>query len=108
MAEFVRNVAGPIGFEVETYVRAADFEAAVSRADPHTIVLDLSMPGTDGIELLRLLSGRSSRARIFIMSGFDPGIRQMAFMIGQAGNLDMRGIIPKPVRAAELRQTLAP
>lgn len=108
MAEFVRNVAESVGYTVEAYVDPADFSAAIERADPHTVVLDLSMPDTDGIELLRLLSKRCSRARVFIMSGFDPEIRQMAFALGQIGNLDMCGIIPKPVRVAELRRQLAP
>lgn len=105
---FVRGVAEPLGYAVETYANAAGFEAALERGDPEVIILDLVMPGTDGIELLRRLADRRSRARIFIMSGFDPAHQRMAVTLGESHGLAMAGIIRKPVRAAELRAMLTP
>ena len=104
---FVRAVAEGIGFEVETYTDADGFEAALGRDDPDLVILDIAMPGTDGIELLRSLAARKSRAAVFIMSGYDASMREMAFRLGEeVGNLDMRQVIPKPVRVADLRAIL--
>ena len=107
IGDFVRNVAEPLGYLVEVYTTAQDFEAAVAAADPAVVILDLGMPNTDGIELLRHLADKGTQAAIFIMSGFDETIRSMAFTLGEVNNLDMRDIIPKPVRVAALRAMLA-
>lgn len=105
---FMRGVAEPLGYAVEAYANATDFETALERGDPEVIVLDLVMPGTDGIEILRRLAQRQSRARIFIMSGFDPTYQRMAVSLGESHGLTMAGIIRKPVRAADLRALLTP
>jgi DNA-binding response OmpR family regulator len=108
MGEFVRDVAEPLGYDVETHTTADAFKAAVAGSAPDVIVLDLTMPGSDGFELLRYLAKRRERARIFIMSGFEPEHQRMAVTLGEAQGLAMAGIIPKPVRAADLRAMLAP
>jgi hypothetical protein len=41
------------------------------------------------------------------MSGFDEAHQRMARTLGEAKGLTMSGLIPKPVRAAELRKLLA-
>jgi DNA-binding response OmpR family regulator len=104
---FVRAVAEPLGYTVATHVKPAEFTAALDHDGADVIVLDLTIPETDGFELLRQLARRGLRARIFIISGFDPEHQRMALTLGQAQGLDMAGIIPKPVRAAELRALLA-
>jgi len=106
MGEFVRNVAEPLGYLVDVFTEAEGFKTALGRSDPDVIILDLTMPDTDGIELMRHLSGLRTKAKILIMSGFDSTIREMAFFLGKQGNLQMFGIVPKPVRAAELRLVL--
>lgn len=104
---FVRKVAEGLGFRVETETNAEDFLEAIERTPPDIIILDLTMPQQDGVELLHALSERECKADIFIMSGFDPRVCQMAFKIGELARLNMREIIHKPVRAAQLRSILA-
>ena len=107
MGDFVRNVAIPLGYAVETYVEARGFKSSVVRADPDVIILDLSMPETDGIELMRFLAETGTRAKIFIMSGFGTKFLDVGANLGRAHGLTIVDIVPKPVRVAELRKILS-
>jgi len=104
--DLLRNVALDAGYDVVATLRAEEFKVAFAGSDADVIVLDLTLPGTDGIELLNYLAEMGTRARILIVSGYDEGIRRMAYAIGAARGLDMVGVLPKPVRIAELRGLL--
>jgi CheY-like chemotaxis protein len=108
VAEFMGRVGAGAGFDDVAIVNSADaFKESLAEVDPAVIILDLTMPGTDGIELLHHLAQAGTRARILIVSGFDEGIRRMAYDIGAARGLAMAGVVAKPVRAADLRLMLA-
>lgn len=106
ICRFIRNVAESIGYEVHATTEAAEFTQLYPVVQPQVVMLDLVMPGTDGIELLRFLAEQHCPAQILLMSGFDSRIRHAAHLLGEAHSLKMAGIIAKPVRAAELRQRL--
>ncbi len=107
ICDFLRSVAIDVGYDVVTANTADDFKAAFGAADADVILLDLTLPGTDGIELLKYMAEMGTRARILIVSGYDESIRRMAYTIGAARGLDMAGVLPKPLRVAELRGLLA-
>jgi DNA-binding NarL/FixJ family response regulator len=44
--------------------------AEIEELQPDVAVLDLSLPGLDGLELLDLLAGRSTRTRVIVFSGY--------------------------------------
>ena len=106
ICDFLRGIALGIGYEVVTAHRAEEFKVAFKAAPADVILLDLTLPGTDGIELLNYMAEMKTKARILIISGYDEGIRRMAFQIGQARGLDMAGMLAKPLRVAELRRLL--
>jgi CheY-like chemotaxis protein len=70
------------------------------------VVLDLGMPGMDGVELLRFLAAEDHRAPVLIISGFDRRVLESAFRLGEALGLTMVGPLEKPVRAENLEQLL--
>ncbi|HEY9535956.1 MAG TPA: response regulator [Kiloniellaceae bacterium] len=107
VGDFVRRIAEDLGYQMHFTAHAEGFSLLYRKVRPNVVILDLAMPGTDGIELLRFLSAERSRARILLMSGFDARIREAALLLGEAHALDMVGIVAKPVRAAELRALLA-
>jgi len=107
ICRFVRTVAEMERFEVGTATDSETFRVLYKETSPHIVILDLAIPQTDGIELLRFLATENSPSYIFIMSGFDPRVRDAAERLGHEHGLNMAGLIPKPVRAMDLRALLA-
>ena len=106
LAEFVAQVASECGFQP---VLTADDDAfrKCFRADrPDVVVLDLGMPGMDGVELLRFLAAEQNQAPVLIFSGFDRRVLESAFRLGEALGLQMIGPMEKPVRFEELETLL--
>ena len=106
LAEFVAQVASECGFQP---VLTADDDAFRNsfRADPpDVVVLDLGMPGMDGVELLRFLAAEQNEAPVLIFSGFDRRVLDSAFRLGEALGLQMIGPMEKPVRFEELESLL--
>ena len=70
------------------------------------IFLDLMVPGTDGIQLLRLLSERGCKTPIIIMSGIDCRVLETAERLGKALDLRVVGRLHKPFRLAQVEKIL--
>ncbi|MFT6898962.1 MAG: EAL domain-containing protein (putative c-di-GMP-specific phosphodiesterase class I) [Paraglaciecola sp.] len=105
-AEFVADVAECMGFEVSTISDPSTF-ASLYTHDIDVVVLDLYMPGMDGIELLRFLSGIKSRSSIIFMSGKDKAVLQSAKEIALEQSMSMLGVLQKPFFAYQLEDMLA-
>ncbi|WEV26713.1 response regulator transcription factor [Streptomyces sp. 71268] len=79
---------------------AGDGAAAVSLSDrlaPDVIVMDIRMPGIDGITTTRVLTGRQDPPRVLVLTTFD--LDAYVFEALRAG---ASGFLLKDVRAAEL------
>ncbi len=103
---FVRHVATDLGYDVAEANNGADFKRLYSEIQPATIVLDLIMPQTDGIELLGWLVDRHCRAMVIVVSGYDASYTKMAKMIGDEGGFSAVEIFAKPIRLNEFRSSL--
>lgn len=103
---FIQRIAETSGFEVQATTEPNAFKEACAAFDPDVISLDLSVPDCDGIELLRYLAEIECRAQILIASGFDNKVLEAARDLGEARGLIMAGVVPKPIRPAELRAVL--
>ena len=104
--EFVRKVAQGCGYQAELHTEAAAFLADIARGHPDLVMLDLQMPGTDGVEVLRSLADQGCTAAILVMSGFDAKVVDTARRLGTARGLQMGRVLTKPIRAADLRAIL--
>lgn len=106
LADFVAQVARECGFKPVLTARDDDFRGEFRSHRPDVVVLDLGMPGMDGVELLRFLAAEDNEAPVLIFSGFDRRVLESAFRLGEALGLRMIGPLEKPVRFNELEHLL--
>ncbi|WP_372658292.1 response regulator [Hydrogenophaga sp.] len=100
LAQMVVEYLGPSGFEV---THAADGEAGLEqlqRLQPALVILDLMMPGIDGLEVcrrIRALSGEAARTPVLMLTAKgDPMDRIIGLELGADDYL------PKPFEPREL------
>jgi DNA-binding response OmpR family regulator len=89
------------GFEVET---ASDAEAALLVMAGGTFdfaVVDLKMPGTNGIELARMIRAQFPCAQVVLMSAYHLSERQLVL-----ADCGVVGFVPKPFDLSELASFL--
>ncbi|MCW3797568.1 response regulator [Sphingomonas sp. BN140010] len=106
LASFFASAAQDCGYEPAIGTDQADFRRRYGERRPDVVVLDLGMPGMDGVELLRFLSGEDFRGPVLIISGFDRRVLDSAFRLGEALGLTMVGPLEKPARLEALEAIL--
>ena len=107
LAAFVADAAATSGFDPVITNDDSVFRDQFHADLPGMVVLDLGMPGMDGVELLRFLSAHSFDGAVLIISGFDRRVLESAFRLGEALGLKMVGPLEKPVRLEALEAVLS-
>lgn len=103
---FVAHAAETAGFTAHVTISAEPFKSKFREIGPDVVALDLAMPGSDGVELLRFLAEEGCSAPIIIVSGFDRRVLESSIRLGEALGLNMIGQLTKPVRLHELTELL--
>jgi CheY-like chemotaxis protein len=104
--EIVREVATPIGFNVVSAGGPDAFKSAYGGESDSVVMMDLVMPGTDGIELLGWLCGQARPVAVILMSGYNLLYMNNASALAEAKGMKVTAKLTKPVKLAELRTTL--
>ncbi|MFQ3236643.1 MAG: EAL domain-containing protein (putative c-di-GMP-specific phosphodiesterase class I)/ActR [Paraglaciecola sp.] len=104
-ARFVGEVAEDLDFDVLLTDKPMEFSALYSNSID-VVVLDLFMPGADGIELLRFLADNNSQASVVFMSGKDSSVLYSAQQLATEQGINVLGTLQKPFRAQELEVIL--
>ncbi|MFC3051983.1 EAL domain-containing response regulator [Kordiimonas pumila] len=108
VADFIAEVAQGLGYETVVINDGRHFLNSLSEHKPMAIVLDLGLPGYDGVELLRFLAEQHSTACVFIASGADPRTIAAAKTLGNQYKLNICGTFSKPIKIEELEHLLLP
>ncbi len=102
-----RDIAEDLGFIVAEAGDQGEFLAAYDALDPTVILLDLTLPGADGVELLRDLAGRKCTTPILLASGKDARVLATAQRLGRMLGLVMQGVLQKPITVPDLETALS-
>jgi EAL domain-containing protein (putative c-di-GMP-specific phosphodiesterase class I)/ActR/RegA family two-component response regulator len=105
---FFGQVGGDLGFEVRVIQDPEQFGATFAEFKPTVLLLDLQMPGRDGIEILRELAslGRDPDPKVLIASGLDSRVLTSATELGSSMGLEIAGSFCKPIALDELEVLL--
>jgi DNA-binding response OmpR family regulator len=106
VARFVAHAAEECGYEAIITVTAESFRSQYRALAPWVVVLDLALPRSDGVELLRFLAEEKCTARVLLLSGFDGRVLEAAMRLGATMGLDMARPLTKPVRLQALTDAI--
>ncbi len=103
----IRRVAERAGYSVTEVNDSCQFEDAYQLTSASLIILDLNMPGKDGIELLDYLAEQQCKSRVMLISGVDRRVLGTTEQLAISRGLDIAGVLQKPVDVDQLRQVFA-
>jgi EAL domain-containing protein (putative c-di-GMP-specific phosphodiesterase class I) len=104
IAGLVAAIGTRAGFTAVPLTSQTAFRDQLEQRHPDVIVLDLQMPGGDGVRMLRLLAEANVRAGIFLVTGMDERTIASAEQYGLGKGLRMFGTLQKPFDPDELLQ----
>jgi len=103
---FFGQVGEDLGFDVRVLADPDKFSSTVMEFSPTVILLDLQMPGKDGIELLRELASLDRNPKVLIASGLDSRVLTTAQELGTSMGVEVAGAFCKPIALDELEVLL--
>jgi len=96
VGELIGELAEHSGFRATVTHNAPAFNEELGKEPADMIVLDLQMPGTDGVEILRDLAASGTRAGVLVVSGMDKRTIASAEQFGSQSGLNVIGTLQKP------------
>jgi EAL domain-containing protein (putative c-di-GMP-specific phosphodiesterase class I)/FixJ family two-component response regulator len=103
VGQTIQWFAESLGFEAEFVTRPDKFFLRLEQQCPDIITIDLVMPELDGVEIMRLLAERKTRAKIVISSGMGSRVLEAAQRSAMEHGLSILGVISKPISKDALR-----
>jgi EAL domain-containing protein (putative c-di-GMP-specific phosphodiesterase class I) len=107
LRKFAEMLAEAAGFQPETAKNGTEALARIEALKPAVVLLDLQMPGKDGIDVMHGMAAAHSTAQLIIFSGNDRRTLDVAAEIAQQRGLKVAAKLQKPVVADQLRRVLA-
>ena len=101
--EVLRQMLGRVGFDVRTANDGASALDLAAEWPPDLVLMDLKMPGMDGLEATRRLRARESGHRVPIVAVTASAFEEDRRKVREAGGDDF---VTKPFREADLLRTV--
>ena len=106
-AHFLSQALFECGHKGHIVISSSSFRQQYSRSRPDVLILDLAMPGVDGVELLRFLAEQNCDSKIILTSGVSDRVLEAAVRLGTALGLRMGPALSKPFLTQELAEALS-
>jgi CheY-like chemotaxis protein len=106
VADLVCRVGEAEGFKVYVAANGVTFKIAYNAFAPDAILLDMTMAGRNGVELLKYLAAEGCSARIISLNSGAALPGSLGEGFEAARRLEIAGSLETPIRAAELRRHL--
>ena len=103
---FVAEVADGLGYDTRVTVSGREFTKAYETEIPSVVVMDVIMPGMDGVELAGWLAEKKLDGHVVVVTGFEPLYADLVASLGNAGGIKSVTKLFKPVRIKALREAL--
>jgi CheY-like chemotaxis protein len=106
-AHYFSHAASECGYQATITRNGDQFRSEYKSSQPEAVLLDLSLPETDGVELLRFLAEHRCTAKVILTSGVGERVLEAAMRLGQALGLRMGKSLPKPFVIQDLADALS-
>jgi len=106
IADVICEIGVRAGFRTSASTSTADLKGLLGTMRPDVIVLDLQIPGQDGVATLRYLADTNARAQVLLVTGVDERTMGAAEQYGLRRGLPILGTLQKPFDPDQLLQRL--
>jgi len=103
IGDLISEIAKSQGFDTKVLTSAENIAQVLSEFAPDLIMQDLLMPGTDGVELLRIFADQAKDVQVCLMSGSDARVLSGARRLGSAHGLNIIETLEKPLEVGKLK-----
>jgi EAL domain-containing protein (putative c-di-GMP-specific phosphodiesterase class I)/ActR/RegA family two-component response regulator len=104
--KIIAQIATSAGYSTRSFGDVISLEIALTETLPDVIVLDLSLGGSDGIDVIRSLAGSRYGGSILIVSGREAETIGAVTQIGEQYGLTMLPPLSKPFQLEQLTERL--
>lgn len=106
LRKFGEMMVEAAGFRSESAASGSDAIAALQTLDPAVVLLDMQMPGKDGIDVMRAMAAAKRAAKLVIFGGSDQRTIEVSAEIARHHGLTVAASLLKPVHTDRLRKVL--
>lgn len=106
-ASFAEAALASVGHEVRVITDSVKTPTVIEEFDPTVFLLDIVMPGLDGIEIVDWLAKSRFRGRVILISGYGANYISVTSKIAKVKGLDLAQTLHKPITPEKLRKAVA-
>ena len=106
LRNMLADIADEAGFNAAVTGCPDDFFRLHEAHEPSIVMIDLMMPEMDGVEIIRRLGERTSRANIILMSGADDKVLSSARRLAEGYGLLVQTVLSKPIEVTAIESFL--
>ncbi len=103
---FVAEVANGLGYDTRVTTNGREFTKSFTEEKPAVVVMDVVMPGMDGVELAGWLAEQKYEGHVVVVTGYAPLYADLVATLSSASGMKSVTKLFKPVRIQALRDAL--